>query len=190
MAHLIFPKAKIFMVEATPDNEDNLKNVSEADGYEMALLGEKNRKGVEFFVANPKETTNTTGNSVYMEKTRYFDNKHSIKLSMTTLDDLVVKQKLKNIDFIKIDTQGSELSILKGAKKTLSTVEFVLLETQNLEYNKNAPFAEDVIIAMKSYGMRLYDILETHYLGTGQLFQIDFLFAKITSKFMKKGELI
>jgi hypothetical protein len=91
---------------------------------------------------------------------------------MTTLDEVVKKKKLKNIDFIKIDTQGSELNILKGGRKTLKNTEFVMLETQNLEYNNGAPFTEDVIITMKDYGFRLFDILETHYLGTGQLFKL------------------
>jgi len=189
MAHQIFPLAKIFMVEATPNNESLLKNVSEASGLAMALLGDKSKKSVDFYIANPKETSITTGNSVYMEKTRYFDNHHLIKLPMTTLDEMVAKRKLKNIDFIKIDTQGSELDVLKGGKDTVSKAEFILLETQNLEYNKNAPFTEDVILAMKSYGFRLFDILETHYLATGQLFQVDLLFAGKTSKFMKRGEL-
>jgi len=190
MTHQIFPLAKIFMIEATPDNERLLKNVSEASGLSMALLGDKSKKTIDFYIANPKETSITTGNSVYIEKTRYFDKKHLIKLPMTTLDEMVAKRKLKNIDFIKIDTQGSELNILKGGKKTVDKAEFVLLETQNLEYNNNAPFTEDVIIAMKSYGFRLFDILETHYLATGELFQVDLLFAKKTSRFMKKGELI
>jgi len=43
---------------------------------------------------------------------------------------------------------------------------------------------------MKSYGFRLFDILETHYLSSGELFQVDLLFAKKDSMFMKKGRLI
>lgn len=190
MAHQIFPLAKIFMIEATPDNESLLKNVSEASGLSMALLGDKSKKSVDFYIANPQQTSITTGNSVFMEKTRYFDSRHLIKLPMTTLDEMVAKRKLKNIDFIKIDTQGSELDILKGGKRTVAKAEFILLETQNLEYNNNAPFTEDVIIAMKGYGFRLFDILEAHYLASGQLFQVDLLFAKKNSRFMKRGELI
>jgi len=189
MAHQIFLLAKIFMVEATPDHKNILENINEAAGLSIALLGDKSKKSVDFYIANPKETSITTGNSVFMEKTRYFDNHHLIKLPMTTLDEMVAKRKLKNIDFIKIDTQGSELNILKGGKKTVDRAEFILLETQNLEYNDKAPFTEDVIIAMKSYGFRLFDILETHYLPSGELFQVDLLFARKTSKFMKKGEL-
>jgi len=190
MAHQIFPLAKIFMVEATPNNESLLKNVSEASGLAMALLGDKSKKSVIFYLADPKETSISTGNSIYIEKTQYFNNRHFIRLPMITLDFLVEKRKLKNVDFIKIDTQGSELNILKGGKKTVSKAEFILLETQNLEYNDKAPFTEDVVIAMKSYGFRLFDILETHYLSSGELFQVDLLFAKKDSMFMKKGRLI
>jgi len=190
MAHQIFPLAKIFMIEATPDNESLLRNVSEASGLSMALLGNKSKKSVIFYLADPKETSISTGNSIYIEKTQYFNNRHFIRLPMITLDFLVEKRKLKNVDFIKIDTQGSELNILKGGKKTVSKAEFILLETQNLEYNDKAPFTEDVVIAMKSYGFRLFDILETHYLSSGELFQVDLLFAKKDSMFMKKGRLI
>jgi len=190
MSHQIFPIAKIFMIEATPDNESLLRNVSEASGLSMTLLGDKSKKSVIFYLADPKETSISTGNSIYIEKTQYFSNRHFIRLPMITLDFLVEKRKLKNVDFIKIDTQGSELNILKGGKKTVSKAEFILLETQNLEYNDKAPFTEDVVIAMKSYGFRLFDILETHYLSSGELFQVDLLFAKKDSMFMKKGRLI
>lgn len=189
MAHLIFPMSKIFMVEATPGHKSILKTVNDASGFEIALLGDKSKKSVDFYIANPQTTSITTGNSIYMEKTMYFDSRYLIKLPMLTLDKMVAKRKLKNIDFIKIDTQGSELNILKGGKKTVAKAEFILLETQNLEYNKKAPFTEDIIIAMKRYGFRLYDILETHYLPTGELFQVDLLFVKKNSKYMKRGKL-
>lgn len=189
MIKVIFPLSKVFMVEATPNKRSILKKVNEAEGFEIALLGEKEKKSVDFYLADPKVTDITTGNSIYIEKTKYFRQDLKIKLPMTTLDGLVKKNKLKNIDFIKIDTQGSELDILRGGKDTINNCQFILLETQNLEYNSGAPFIEDVIINMKTYGFRLLDIVEIHYLPTGELFQVDLLFIKKDSIFMKKGNL-
>lgn len=39
---------------------------------------------------------------------------------MTTIDSFVNEQKINNIDYIKIDTEGNELSILKGATEVLN----------------------------------------------------------------------
>lgn len=189
MAKIVYPTSKIFMVEATPDHMKELENVTESAGFEMALLGERAKKNVKFYIADPNKTLNTTGNSAFLERTIYFNPNHALNLPMITLDSLVEKRKLKNIDLIKLDTQGSELNILKGAKKTISTVTAILLEVQNIEYNQGAPFIEDVIVALKGYGFRMFDVFEIHWLPTGELFQLDILFIKKTSKLFKKGTL-
>ncbi len=43
----------------------------------------------------------------------------SIEVQVTTLDQLIEELGLNQIDVIKIDTEGAEMSILKGAERTL-----------------------------------------------------------------------
>jgi FkbM family methyltransferase len=45
----------------------------------------------------------------------------------TTLDDLSDHHKIKNIDFIKIDTDGHELSVLQGSQNILKTYKPLLI---------------------------------------------------------------
>ena len=58
----------------------------------------------------------------------------------------------KQPDLIKIDVQGSELDILKGATKVLKQCDNIILEMQYVDYNKGAPKAQEVIEYLKSIG--------------------------------------
>ncbi len=45
--------------------------------------------------------------------------KSSIRVPATTLDQIVQSKKLKRVDFMKIDVEGAEFKVLKGAVKTI-----------------------------------------------------------------------
>ena len=72
----------------------------------------------------------------------------------------------------------------------MANAQFILLETQNLEYNLGAPDTAQVLIAMQDLGFQLYDITEIHHLPTGEMFEIDLLFVKQNSPFIKRGTLV
>jgi FkbM family methyltransferase len=50
-----------------------------------------------------------------------YENK-SQQVNTITLDTLISKQKIKNIGLIKIDVEGAEYEVLKGANKTLTRI--------------------------------------------------------------------
>lgn len=183
MVHKIWPKADIFMIEANEEHKEDLQAIEWLQGFEIALLGESNKKRVKYFASRNQFTT---GNSIFREQTQIFDDARIRYLPMITLDTLVKKRGLKNIDFIKIDTQGSELNIILGGEKTISGTQFILLEIQNLEYNLGAPFITDVILEMKKQGFALYDIIEIHYASSGEMIQIEALFVQENSPFIRK----
>lgn len=49
------------------------------------------------------------------------------EILMTTVDSFAIK----NIDLIKIDVEGYEMEVLKGAMKTLETVKYLMIELNN-----------------------------------------------------------
>ena len=48
-------------------------------------------------------------------------------INMTTLDKL----QIKDVDMIKIDVEGYEMEVLKGAEKTLDSVKYLMIELNN-----------------------------------------------------------
>ena len=73
-------------------------------------------------------------------------------MKTVTLDTLVKRNNLPYPDFIKIDSQGSEYHILKGAQEVLKRCKYLIVELQEIEYNEKAALAPTVIEYLKSLG--------------------------------------
>jgi FkbM family methyltransferase len=62
-----------------------------------------------------------------------------IQVKITTLDQIVEERKISNIFLLKIDTEGAELKVLKGALTSLrlGKVQNIQLESQSDEFRKS-----------------------------------------------------
>lgn len=189
MTKEIFPNSEILMLEANRDNERDL--LATGIPHRIALLGD-HRKEVSYYAIKDDYSKYNTGNSIFIENTKHYtgDNFETKELTMTTLDSELETHWVEKPDFLKMDVQGAELLVLKGATRALETIEFILLETQLLEYNKGAPMFSEVSIAMDELGFQLMDIWGLHYLPNSRLMQLDTLYVKKDSKFLMKGHLV
>jgi FkbM family methyltransferase len=96
------------------------------------------------------------GNSYYREIgcTEFFKDGMSTIRPTKTLDDVVKERGFPPPDFIKIDVQGCEVDILKGATETLKTVKDLVVELQHSEYNKGAPQVQESLPFIESLGFK------------------------------------
>ncbi len=99
------------------------------------------------------------------------------KLKASTVDVICEKNNIRAPDFIKIDTQGSEIDILKGAKGAVTNASLIYTECPILEYNVGAPTLLDYVSYMRSEGFLPHDLFEIHSMK-GVLVQIDILFMR------------
>ena len=138
-------------------------------------------------LSNPgRETVNfyngcDTGDSYYKETTDHYDNRRPITLPCRTLDSVIEENNLPVPQFLKIDTQGSELDIMAGAKRVMGKADLVYLECPIIEYNKGSPNIFDYLMSMSSYGYIPTDVLEIHR-SEEVLLQIDVMFIKAETK--------
>jgi len=173
----IFPGCSVMMFEGQVLKEPALikikKDYKDVD-YKIALLG-ANEANVTFNIYETASSVLAEHNDTHAKvETR----------TLITLDKLLKTSAFEKPDFIKIDTQGYELEILKGGEKTLANAEFVLLEVSLLDIYIDSPLISDTIAFMKERGFVVYDICTLMKRPLDKaLFQSDFLFVKEGSKF-------
>jgi hypothetical protein len=104
---------------------------------------------------------------------------------LTTLDTIVDQKAIDGSVLIKIDTQGYELEILKGATQFLQKADVVLLEVSLLNIYIDSPLVDEVMFFMKEKGFYLYDICSIIRRPLdGALYQSDFIF--VTKNFLNR----
>lgn len=87
-------------------------------------------------------------NNLHRTHPNAFSVKEKIKIKVITLYDYIVENNIKSIDFLKIDTQGNDLEVLKGLKDKLNIVRKIKLEVQdapnNIELYTGAPRKKEI----------------------------------------------
>ena len=168
----IFPDSQILMFEAQTSKEDCLSKLCKKIpglSYQIELLGCSEQQ-VEF---NLYETASS------VLKEHHSTGARVEQRTMVQLDHLLANTAYSKPDMVKIDTQGYELEILKGAEQTLSNASAVLLEVSLIDIYKNVPLVDEVMLFMKIRGFVLFDICSLIYRPLDEaLYQSDFLFVK------------
>jgi len=177
------PSSKFILFEANPDYRPLLQKTNFQYFCGLAISS-PDKKEVLFFNGR------NTGDSYYKENTRWYDEQTSIKLKCTTLDELVEKHRLPFPQFIKLDTQGSELDILSGAS-FLDKVNFIYCECPIINYNAGAPDMSEYLRFFRKQQFIPVDVFEIHNLES-TLVQIDIMFVReeIKNKYIQKNECI
>jgi FkbM family methyltransferase len=81
---------------------------------------------------------------------------------------------------VKVDVQGGELDVLRGAAETLQRTELVLLETSLVELIPGQSLLHEVVAFMATRGFVVYDVFGGHLRPLdGALAQLDLAFARV-----------
>jgi FkbM family methyltransferase len=85
-----------------------------------------------------------------------------------TLDHVVASHGIKGLDFIKVDTQGSELRVLEGAARNLAdSVIGVEAEVEFAPIYTDQPLFADVDRYMRGLGFQLFDLRPCYWKREG-----------------------
>jgi FkbM family methyltransferase len=164
----VLPNSGFYLFEANSAHENDLKNTG-SEYFLDALWSSEERR--EWW------SIGGTGDSLFKEN-RSLDKKVApVSKSTRTLDSLISEHNLPFPELIKIDVQGAELEVLKGATAAAAHASIIILELPIIEYNIDAPKISQYLDYMKEIGFLPLELLEVHSDGK-LLLQVDIGFAK------------
>jgi len=140
--------------------------------YSICVLSDSDNKVVKFY----ENKEHPAGNSCYKEIGHpnsvnvYPEDSFTEKISMT-LETVVKKNNYLFPDLIKMDVQGSELDILRGGMNVINNAKYLIIELQDVEYNRGAPLANTTIDFLNKSG---WEIVEEKFSNNGP--DADYLF--------------
>lgn len=172
----LMPATRFFLFEAMAKHEPAL--VRSGEPYAICVLDGQDGQEKTFYES--KVYAPGTGDSVYLERTSAYapDALIATKHITQRLDTLVGARLWPWPDFIKLDTQGSELDILAGASECLAHARGLQIECNVQRYNEGAPLLDEVVAFARDRGFRLYDIAQFHYNKHRELLQLDAIFVR------------
>ncbi len=98
--------------------------------------------------------------------------------SMRTVDSIVQEHfGDRSPDLLKLDVQGYELEVLKGAEKSLPQIKLILAEVNLLDIHQNVPLLANIMAWLDAHDWVAYDICGLTRRPLDQaLWQADFIF--------------
>ena len=127
----ILPSASIYSFEPLEENYTELvKNLSPFGLFQAFNTAVGDHQGELEFYRSDFSPSSSAMKMAELHRETYPQSAYNtmLKVPVTTLDDMLGEIQLVPPVFLKIDVQGYEDAVLKGAKKTLALVDFIEIE--------------------------------------------------------------
>jgi FkbM family methyltransferase len=94
----------------------------------------------------------------------------------TTINHLLKTGEIQPPQLVKLDVQGYELEVLRGASELWQSAKVFFVETSLYRYWQKAPLLSEVVAYFAQYGFQFYDFSTENRVGPELLSQLDIIF--------------
>lgn len=85
--------------------------------------------------------------------------------NLTSVDEWAQANSIADIDFMKLNVQGAELEILRGAERSLDHVTGIQVEMSFVESYFGRPFFADIDVFLRAHSFTFFDFIGHHCIG-------------------------
>lgn len=180
LAKSLFPKAQIHVFEPLLIHVEEIKkNLKEIDGIHIYNYG----LGANEANATINLSDSTDSSSLLpLTKNMYtiFGQKKTGEelVAIKQIDSLIYRNEIPVPDVLKLDVQGYEIEVLKGAINNLKRIKYIIMEVSFVEFYRKQPLFDDTLIFMKQNDFQLYAFGKNTLTGK-PILQTDILFKNI-----------
>lgn len=147
-----FNIGNLIFYEPLKDNFEKLKNhVGPEVDIRKIALGNKSGK-VEMFLEDRGLSSSVLEPAHHLEQYPQIEFNEREEVDIAKLDDEDFDRHKFN--FMNIDVQGYELEVLKGAEKTLESIDLILTEVNKVEMYKDCAIIEDIDKYLERFGFQ------------------------------------
>ena len=151
MAHVVGPSGAVYAFEPASRTASYLRDSLDANGFRQVVLAQAALSSAPGLLPLTLHD-NSELNSLTATAT---DNAAVEWVDVVTLDECLDRYSWSAIDFLKIDAEGEELKILKGAERFLSTLSPLI----EFEIRAGTSFNFEMIEELKLYDFQFYRLL-------------------------------
>lgn len=180
----LFPQAEVYAFEPTPSSFQKLERrfYGQARVHPIPFALADYEGSTQFFI-NVNPVTNSllpTGEQAgtWADTPDACVTKEVITVAVTTLDTFCQQHNISQIDILKVDAQGSDLRVLKGAERMLSkaSIAVILLELTFVPVYNQQDDSQEIFSFLGKFGYRLYNFFGLNWTPSGRLKWCDALF--------------
>jgi FkbM family methyltransferase len=181
-ARLLFPEANIYAFEPLPEAYQRLKNNFTEDGYFHCFnVGVGEQKATLEIHLNESSASSSILPLGGLHKEAFEDAKESksIAINIDTLDSLLPLQGLQFPMLLKVDVQGYEDKVLKGATNFLGGADMIIIELTFKELYEGQPLFDNIYTTLVKQGYAFEGVIEQlRNPKTNEILQADGVFVK------------
>src|SRR6185437_97782 len=165
----IFTQSIIYCFEPVPDIFNELKkkylNKNNIQCFNLALGKEESNITIHESVLSTQSSANIRTSYVTESKVPGIADSIQVKKShivkQTNLDSFCKKNSISNIHILKLDVEGSELDVLKGASELLSheQIDLIYTEVNFADIYENQSYYHDLASFLYTKNYKLFDLV-------------------------------
>lgn len=156
-----FPEAKFVLFEPLSVFEPDLERLQSRYGADVHRLALSNRSGVADFHSNVEFPTSSSLYEIdphFQELAKRLQQEHRFERQVVTVDTLDRLNTYAPPYVIKLDVEGSEIDVLRGAQATLARTELLVTEMSVMRRLRSEPTFAEMIAHLDAWGFELFDI--------------------------------